>query len=394
MAAGEPGAEIAWREGTPAGSLAVDLIAASGGVPVEMRGRLLVARFSAVHAACLTARRLQWAMQGLGGYSPDAAVAVTALVQTGDDSTSDREGAALSELEKAAAGKILLGQRAGQVLEQEPGFATRNGGKGALELVWRAPDEQTSRAADELAMARLNGENPPIHNSGSERAAAPAAGDPQQLVSSDATRIIAAPGLDRRSLEADEPTPRRPIARWALAAAAAIVLLTGGYYAFSHGAKASVTPGAAVNSAPPASQPIPRAASTPAVPPPSAPAVSAASQNPVGPDTSAGSNPKLSRREKAKLEAQQAQAASRENTKPQPTAQPEAPKVVAGGDCQYQPDQFPGLLARAENSRARGQYQDAKRKFTAVLACDRANSRAQEGLQQVLQAIKAEGSDQ
>jgi hypothetical protein len=390
MVAGEPGTEIQWQEGTPAGSLAIDLIAASGGVPVEMRGRLLVARFPGVHPACLTARRLQWAMQGLAGHSPDAAVALAALIQTGDDSTSENEGTALAELEKAPAGKILLAKHAGQVLEREPGFATRNA-QGGLELVWRSPDEQTTRAADQLALASFSRQVQSDHDATID--ASEFLARDRQAVQPGATGVLSAPGLGKTNLDPDE-SPRRPIIRWALGAAAAAVLAVGGFYAFSHGSK----PPASGNSGLIAPQPASTAATSPAatspaVQPPSASPASATSESPNQPDTSAASNPKLSRREKAKLQAQESSKTATENAKPQPAAQPEAPKVVAG-DCQYQLDQISGLLARAENSRARGEYQDAKRKFTAVLACDRGNSRAQEGLQQVLQAIKAEGSDQ
>lgn len=384
MSAGD-GADVSWHEGSVVACLASDLIGASGGVTVEAQGPYLMARFAAVHPACIAARRLQWAMQGLAESQTSGRMAFSALVQSGEEASSDGDTLAFATLEKASAGKILVAQRAGKVLEEAPGFATRSSAQGTTEVLWRAPDDQVTRAADDRTIARFIRE---IH--GASAAGADTASPPPTR-----TTLMAAPKVEKYSISMPESVPRRRNFAWVFGLAAVAVLAAGAYFYYGKSSGAPRTESAANNVPhnPQSGGSEPGQGSSP---------VPTASQ-PQNPQTSSGSSGqtggaqtdrKLSKRERAKLQAQeQGNNQPAEKEKPQP--QPETPKIaldVPRGDCQYQQDQIPGLLARAENSRARGQYQDAKRKFAAVLACDRGNHRAEDGLQQVLQALRTEGS--
>jgi hypothetical protein len=100
------------------------------------------------------------------------------------------------------------------------------------------------------------------------------------------------------------------------------------------------------------------------------------------------------RREKEKEKAQSAAnnqaGASSGQSQPQSQPQQDKPPAKVTGNCQYSPDQIPGLMALAENSRGRRQYKEAARKLLAVLACEPGNSKAREELELVRQAEAAE----
>lgn len=353
----DAGGAPAWLSQTPLASLVNDLVAASGGIYVGANGPVMTVRFAAIHGACIAARRLQWAVQGLAEAAPAAPLALTILVHAGEDLASGSEP---PKPPKNHAGKILVAGSASKSLD--PAFNTRTVAQGFTELVWRAPDEQTTRAADERALARFSPDAtvaPPI---------------PQGPVQPAPTTHFEAPNLPKSSTSTapeSAPAPRRSSLIWA-AGLAAVLLIGGSVFYFTRGSKSATGQVAQTSSVPPAQQGTTSASQPPAITPAVKP-----NQPQAVPSKS---------REKNKPQA--------ENPAPTPAPQethraepppPEAPR----GDCQYAQDQIPALLGRAESSRARGQYADARRLFTAVLACDRGNRRAEDGLQQVIQAIKA-----
>jgi hypothetical protein len=387
---GDRDAQGEWREGSTICCLAHDLIGASGGVIVDAFGPFISARFTAVDTACRAARRLQWAVQGMAEGSPSGRLSLGILLQAGED-ISRRESSAPDMLQKAEAGKIIVAKCAAKVLD--PAFLTRGGTAAIAELTWRAPEGQTTPVADERTLARLTAE---IHGTPIEAA------DPQPR-QSEATVIMPAPPLSKTSEAwSSDPRPRRNKMIWGgglVAVAGAILLLV---LFLTRGPQRPTTQTAETQSAP---NPAQTSASPAPVKPLSAPPQNASvtqqaeRKTPEKPVPPQGSAP----RDKGKAQPAESHnrppashnppAAKNESQVPQP--QPAQPQPDASrGDCQYQPDQIPGLLGRAESSRARGQYADAKRMFMAVLACDRGNHRAEEGLQQVLQAVKAAGSDE
>ena len=65
-------------------------------------------------------------------------------------------------------------------------------------------------------------------------------------------------------------------------------------------------------------------------------------------------------------------------------AAPAKPGPIA--NCQLPSNDIPHYLDMADNNRARGQYSDAAREYSAVLQCEPANDRAQSGLSRTKQA--------
>lgn len=367
--AGQP----VWLGQTPLASLVSDLVAASGGVYVEANGPFMTVRFADVHVACVTARRLQWGVQGLVEAAPASHLALTVFVQAGEDVAPGSEPP--QAFPKNHAGKILLAGRAAKSLD--PGFVSRTAAPGFTELVWRSPDEQATRASDERTLARFTAET-----HASAPAVVPGPVQPEPTIQ------FQAPVLPKTETPADsipDSPPRRGNLIWAIVMA--VVLITGGaIFYFTRIAKPARTQTADTTAVPAATQANTGAGSAISTPQP------ARTDQPqqTGPAQTAA--PKS--REKNDKNKQQANAPPATPPKEVPRPAPEQTQVeipVPRGDCQYGPDQIPALLGRAESSRARGQYADARRLFTAVLACDRGNHRAEEGLQQVIQAIKAGG---
>jgi hypothetical protein len=70
-----------------------------------------------------------------------------------------------------------------------------------------------------------------------------------------------------------------------------------------------------------------------------------------------------------------------------------ASKAYAGGRCDLDPSQYSGQIDQAWKNLGRGKYNDAKREFSAVLACDGGNARAREGMERTRMAAEAEGQN-
>jgi hypothetical protein len=77
----------------------------------------------------------------------------------------------------------------------------------------------------------------------------------------------------------------------------------------------------------------------------------------------------------------------------QASNKPKAPRDLGRGtNCNLPANAIPDYLKNAERNRSRGAYRDAERQFSAVLACEPANSLAREGMERVRRARLAAGS--
>jgi len=142
---------------SPAVWLVLDLIAASGGVPVASRGEAFVAGFPSVQSAIFTARRLQWAVQGFREAGEPQAASLAVLVHSPEEAPDEAAGGALlMPGERAVPGEILLTQKVRQAFENLPGFPMMAApGDDLRELLWRGPEEQATRSFDEEVLSRF-----------------------------------------------------------------------------------------------------------------------------------------------------------------------------------------------------------------------------------------------
>src|ERR1039458_3276487 len=146
-----------WENESPAACLILDQIAASEGIPASRQGEVLTATFPTFQTAVFAARRLQWAIQGFSEAERLQATSLALLVHSPDE----EHGASIAEdalhsLEQAAPGEILLTEKASQPFDRLPGFPLQvASGDGLWELVWRAPESQSTRSYDEQILAQL-----------------------------------------------------------------------------------------------------------------------------------------------------------------------------------------------------------------------------------------------
>ncbi|MGD0901307.1 MAG: hypothetical protein ABR924_00070 [Terracidiphilus sp.] len=424
-----PAVDLSWTGDDPAVFLALDLIAAEQGVASAPRGRFLVAAFPGIQPAVLTARRLQWALQGLSEADRFAATAAAVLVHSAPDLPAlENDSSVLLPLENAAPGQILLTAKAAELLHDLPGLPLQTASDAApCELLWRAGKEAPSRSSDEEALSRLiqpsglGGEAPApppqtaVPPAEPQPAAAdggliatPLAAEPRAAVPSAAEPSAAEPDtvtLAHVDLEAFAAPPRGK-SRWlrGLAAAAAILFIVGAALAVAYkhtwmpkpaavaalpASSASASPAASTAAPPPGPvagvpQPGPdSSAGQPAIAPIVAPPAQSLPANPA-PPASAATAPKPAKPGKPAPKSRKGQAPA---PAPAKTASHAAlaspakqPKAAPAGNCDLDANLLPKMLDQAERNRQQGKYPAALRQFRAVLACDRNNARARSGL--------------
>jgi hypothetical protein len=394
--------DLSWQGADAAVCLALDLIAAGqieqngqtgqagAGVATTADGKYLVAAFSGITSALLTARRLQWALTGFAETGRFAGTAAAVLVHSKADLPAlASDSSALLPLEKAAAGQILLTPKAAELLQDLPGLplqATPDGG--LSEVLWRTGETTSNGSSDEEALSqliKLHGlevEPPaqsPIPSPEPIAPAAPAGpfGTDRGLRALPAAAEPDAVGLG--AVESDEFDPgdsvasrrAKPGVLIGAGCAVALVLVLIVVFAVSH--KGAEKP-AAVAAEPAASSTVP--ASSVSQPSP----VQAAS---VAPATSAVPAPppkhsEVVQKDRKHDEAAQGNSSATDAAKTQGNADKQAKAV--GGNCDLDSNLLPKMVEQAERSRADGNYPAALRQFRAVLACDPHNARARSGL--------------
>jgi hypothetical protein len=379
------GAPSVWESDNPAVCLAIDLITASQGITVAQQREVLVAEFLSFQAAIFAARRLQWAVQGFSEGGDQEAASIAVLIHTQEDAPAQTVGGDLARsLGKASAGQILLTEKASHPFENIPGFPfIAAPGKGLRELLWRGPESQSNRSADEEILARLveqHGiqEEPP---------------EPPQPIANDHLDDSAAiENLDEQYAE-----PPRGKSRWVIGTVALAVLALAGvaFYLF-HGRSTPATgqdqapDQAQTQTAPPVAAPANAPVSLLGQPTSAQPAQPAVTGKTVPPGTAKA--PKNSTKAAVKPPEESAQ-----EKPPAPVEKPATPKVVEvppakGGRCDLDPGQYSEQVDQAWKKLGRGKYADAQRQFGAVLACDPNNASAKQGLERArLAAREADG---
>jgi len=386
--------DLSWQGTDPAVCLTLDGIAAGQGGQTGQAGqtgragqgaaptpdgRFLVAAFAGIQPAILTARRLQWALQGFSEDERFSGTAAAILVHCGEDLPAlAADVTVLLPLEKAAPGTILLTAKTAELLRDLPGLPVQAAPEtGPSELLWRSPGDAPSRIADEEVVSqfiKLHGleveapapspepvaaDTPPAHG-GTDRGvrelpdtAGPDAMEPEQP----------APGSWIEGLRAN---PRLLIG----GACAAAILLVIVVVAVFHKGEGKQAPGTAQT-----------AVSTTATPSGAGPQIQAQAANPAaGTGAAAASTVPVKPGETARRgkheEAVQGDQPASDSAK----AQANQAKAV-GGNCELDSNLLPKMLDQAERSREEGHYPAALRQFRAVLACDPRNARARSGLE-------------
>jgi hypothetical protein len=377
---------------SPAAWLALDLIAASGGVPVAREREALVAGFPSFESAILAARRLQWAIQGFSEAGETQAASLAILVHSPEDAPNEATGGdLLIPGEQATPGEILLTEKASQFFEDLPGFAMMAApGDGLRELLWRGPEDQATRSSDEEVLSRLvelhGAQSPPP-----EEPEQPAASNPDVSLAEDART---------RNLEQIRSQSSRGRSRWVIggAAAAALVLAAGAFFYWSHETSAPAAEQTPAQTQTPVQTQTPAQTTSPPAAATNAPAAQGgppASASPAQPakltraEALAATKAAKNAAKNSPKPSEQQAAATPQPERPQPAkAQPEAPK----GRCELESSQVNGTVDLAWKNLGRGKYADAKREFAAALACDPSNGHAKDGLERArMAASEADG---
>ena len=372
-----------WENENPAASLILDLIAASEGIPASRQGEVLTATFPTFQTAVFAARRLQWAVQGFSEAERLQATSLALLVHSPDEEHGETIAEdALHSLEQAAPGEILLTEKASQPFDRLPGFPLQvASGDGLWELVWRAPESQSTRSYDEQILAQLieqRGVDHPEHHEQPRAAEANYAGQ----------------------AEADymrEPENARGISRGKMIgiAVAALVVVGAAIFYFTQGkSNPAPTPDQTQAQTQPQTEQQPATAAQGGPASSSGPAARPAKQERNGAPAAAKTPQNPAKAEVKPPPVAPAPAPERERPAPKP-AEPPPSRASSNARCDMDPSQYSGLIDQAWKNLGRGKYNDAKRQFVAVLACDPGNARAKEGMERArMAAAEADGSSQ
>jgi len=386
-------AQSLWDNNSPAACLTLDLIATSGGLPTARHDEVLVASFPTFQSAAMTARRLQWAVQGYAESEEPRTTSLALLIHSPEEGVGDTIAEdAFHSLGQAASGAILLTEKASQPFDRMPGFPLQvAAGDGLWELAWSSPDRHFSRSEDEEFLAQFAAEH-----GVQEQAPEPPAPQPvAEAVAAEEYRT----GSPRtgsyrtgshRQLPEDEPRGGSKIWIGAVALAVVVVVAVAYYYLFG---------GNKSNPAPAVDQTVAQTQ------PQTEPGTPAISNTPLtkanSPATAQSKHPTAKEPAENPPAAKPPKTTPKPEVQPAPEAPPEKPRQVEppqprpgkqdNGHCDLEKSEIDGYIQQAEKNRGRGKYAAAIRQFTAVLACDPGNARAREGLESARAALEAEG---
>lgn len=351
----------------PAACLAADLIAASGGA-LQHPGKPLIATFPDTPTAILASRRMQWAFQGLSEAEGFAGTGIAALVYSSDDLCGKPAGDADAlPLERATPGKILIGEKASQLLRDVPGVAMEAAADSVLsEFVWRSP-ESGSGNADELTLFRNIKEQ-------RRRTAERAMEESLSILgeSSDTAFAVAA-----EPAEPEDPFPDAPAGGFLARLSNSQRLMLGG----GAGVLVCVVAFAAIALIRHTAATIPASTTSPAV---TVPAASRPAASPVQAAVPQASQP-VTVQTPDQVVTPVVKPAETDSPKERAKKQREttARDIPAAGGCDFGAAGAKRTLDRANSSLHAGRFDEAERDFRSILGCEGASAQARAGLEEV-----------
>lgn len=375
-----------WETDAPAVCLTLDLISASEGLPVARDGEVLVASFPTFQSAILAARRLQWAAQGFAEGAEPNSGPLAALIHAPKEDPGQSVGEAVHLLQQAAPEQILLSSQASRFFDNLPGFPLQAAsGDGLRELVWRAPQNHSSRASDEEVLAQLVAQQAAQNQPEPEPVR-------QAPIEEDFSAAAAARVTGRFQAEEPQKSSRKLFGGLA---AAAVVIAAAAIFFFTRGNSTPAPDQSQTQTAPASTGSSTTPAAPESQPASTTSAASAASAHPKSAEPEPSSKAAKNAQKGANKPAQQASSDT-----PTPREEKVAPaksqqEAQRGGRCDLDPSQYAGQIDQAWKKLGRGKYADAQREFAAVLACDSGNGRAKEGLERARMAAReADGSSE
>lgn len=366
--------EVFGKNSTPAASVAVDLVEASGGTRVVEDGNLLVSSFSSLQSAILVARRIQWAVSACSEVESGSAAI---LIQSAEEHSSQRASTApVLPLDHASPGQILLAEATCQSLENLPGLPLLPLSAGLRELQWRTSEETSSRVEDEQILDRL------MQQHGVE--------DPEPARFEEASALLPAP-VHELPAEKDTVTPVRaaepgepPDGGWLSRAREMPLWLKG-----VAGAVPLAIAAALFLVLFPSKAPV----HAPGQPAPVLPSGQQQLKAASFADTSAGSQPPSEKAEEPQKHIQTSKTQARAKSgdpAPKPRPAPVEPKPT--GSCNFSASEIPSELRIADARFQNRQYGEAEKKYRSVLACDSENAHARSGAERAHSALQLQPS--
>jgi hypothetical protein len=109
----------------------------------------------------MTARRLQWAVQGYAESEEPRTTSLALLIHSAEEGAAETVAEdAFHSLGQAQPGAILLTEKASQPFDRLPGFPLQvAAGDGLWELAWSSSEGRFSRSEDEQFLAQFAAEN-------------------------------------------------------------------------------------------------------------------------------------------------------------------------------------------------------------------------------------------
>jgi hypothetical protein len=351
------------KNGSPLLGMALDLIRTSGGMPGTEEPDLLSASFPDIKSGLLTARRIQWALEGLAEYDPFKSAMASILVDYTDglrrpEGPLNREWAMNLDRQTGTRGKIFLSQRVGETVEGLPSLGLEDSAiAGFRSWSWKAAQPPASFAADEqavLGMIRAAGRSDPVVLTSPRPLPPPPPSAPIHDFSPVQPSTLGRSGTTAY-YESDSPTPSKSLRIPILAGSGAALLVGIALLLFfSH---KTPTP-----SASPAQNVTPTQNAGPA----SAPSAQAA--------------------QPAQLEPHRKPSSLLDRLVPKKAVKEEpavAPPPATEAHCDLTDEDIQRSLARADRYMHDGDLSDAKAAYLHVLGCPASRAKAQEGLNRI-----------